>query len=168
MADITFLVFKPFDFVLKGIFIAAGLMACNESIQESKNPEESKKTGLIRSLWRSFMTSLVMLWKSLKQSKEYMVVYIMAGALTAFYQGLALLLVPLLYALRRLMNIQLSLCTTLFEGFVFSEILIGRGLCRKTRQRSSKTLNKDGGANQTASLLSLFTPTACPKVSLIQ
>jgi len=144
VADITFLVFKPFDFVLKGIFIAAGLMTCHDSIQESKDPGDSKKPGLIRSLWRSFMTSLIMLWKSLKQSKEYMFVYILAGALTAFYQGLALLLVPLLYALRRLMNVQLSLCATLFEGIMFSIILIGRGLCRKERERSFGTINKDG------------------------
>lgn len=145
VADITFLVFKPFDFVLKGIFIAAGLMACNDSIEESRNPGDSKNPGLIRSLWRSFMTSLIMLWKSLKQSKEYMVVYIIAGALTAFYQGLALLLVPLIYALRRLMNIQLALCATLFEGFVFFEILlIGRCLCRKERQRSFETFDEDG------------------------
>eukprot|EP00210_Caulerpa_lentillifera_P000914 g884.t1 len=116
VADITFLVFKPFDFVLRGVFIAAGLMACQDTIQKESEDSCKGKTGaFIRSLWNGFVASLVFFWKSLKRSKDYMFVYIVAGALTVFYQGLALLIVPLLYALRKLMNIQLALCANLFQ-----------------------------------------------------
>ena len=35
LADITFLLFKPFDFILRGIFIAAALLVCQDSLQMS-------------------------------------------------------------------------------------------------------------------------------------
>jgi len=42
-------------------------------------------------------------------------VYVIVGGMTAFYQGLCLLIVPILYALRKLMDIQLTLCVSLLH-----------------------------------------------------
>ena len=36
--------------------------------------------------------------------------------MTAFYQGLSLLLIPIIFAVRKLMNIQLAFCVALLQG----------------------------------------------------
>lgn len=41
LADITFLIFKPFDFILKGVFIAAGLLVCWGNINDPQSNSES-------------------------------------------------------------------------------------------------------------------------------
>jgi len=116
LADITFLLFKPFDFILKGIFIAAGLLVCWDSVNDpTSNSDEPKRFKLIRRMWDGFISSIKISWTALKGSPGYMLVYIIVGGMTAFYQGLCLLIIPILYALRKLMDIQLSLCVSILQ-----------------------------------------------------
>jgi len=115
LADITFLLFKPFDFILKGVFIAAGLLVCWGSMNEAQPNPEPKRFKLIRRMWSGFVESITMSWSALRSSPGYMLLYVVVGGMTAFYQGLCLLIVPVLYALRKLMDIQLSLCVSLLQ-----------------------------------------------------
>lgn len=137
LADITFLVFKPFDFVLKGVFVAAAFLACWESTESIPSTGEGsllfrkewicgidtpKRFKFVRDIFNGFVASLRSALTSLQKSPTYIVVYIVMGALTAFYQALCLLLIPITYAIRRLMNIQLAFALSLMKGWLGDQV----------------------------------------------
>ncbi|CAD7697200.1 unnamed protein product [Ostreobium quekettii] len=140
LADATFLLFKPLDFLLKGLFLAATLVLCREAAEaavldgHSQNgtggparlaasgtqPKEQKWWARV---WSAGHRGLGAIRNVAPIAVPVTAVHIVVGAFTALYQGCCLLLLPIVFAMRRLLNIQLALTAAVFEGETFKTAL---------------------------------------------
>ena len=71
-------------------------------------------------MWSGFLESIRMSWTAVRRSPGYMLLYIIVGVMAVFYQGLCMLIIPFLYAIQKLMDIQLSLCVSLLQSMFLS------------------------------------------------
>ncbi|GMH34168.1 hypothetical protein BSKO_02002 [Bryopsis sp. KO-2023] len=135
LADVTFLLFKPLDFLVKGLFLGAVLLACSDKTVLGKEEDRPISTengsevagtsegekpksrwGFVKEIWGGFCRAAVSLWLSIKSSPRLIVVHVIVGVLTAICQGLCLLIIPFLFAIRRLLNLQLALFSSVIDG----------------------------------------------------
>ena len=93
-------------------------------------------------------------------------IYIAVGAMTAVYQGLCLLIVPFLFAIKRLMNIQLAVCVSLLQGIslFWRDAAPRKNVTREEMEGGTGDVNFARGARQEASILSLLVTSPDAKV----
>lgn len=104
--------------LLLKIFFKTAIICTMLAMAQGSNgstPEKSK-FRFIKSLWKGICQALATLLQVMKSAPHLILVHIFAGALTAAYQGLCLLIIPFLFAIRRLLNIQLALYVAATEG----------------------------------------------------